>query len=990
MNFKWAKQMGDGGDWDHVFSVVTDAAGNVFTTGQFDGTVDFDPGPGTYYLTSWSVDMFISKLDPNGNLVWVKQMGDPNGVHFIGGYSMALDASGNVYTTGLFEGTIDFDPGAATYYLTSASGPTGGDMFVSKLDAAGNFVWVKQMGGNTAQDICVGTSIALDASGNIYTKGDFKGVIDFDPGTGTSILNSLGLTNIFVSKLDASGNFVWAKQIGGNVSQYVYAQGGKTIALDALGNVYFVGEFKGTVDFDPGPGVYNLTSAFPLNWWAEDVYVSKLDPNGNFVWAKQMAGTVNVSGSWGTGIALDDSANVYTTGSIDGTVDFDPGPCIYNLSTPNIVGIFISKLDVNGNFVWAKQMGEQNGSFGEGISLDAVGNVYTTGSFWGLADFDPGPGTHYLTANFEDAFISKLNPDGNFIWARQMPGINNVSRSYGSSIALDPSANIYTVGQFMDTVDFDPDITSYNLTAVGTFDNFGSGDMFIHKIGQCTNSTSSTLTITDCKNYILNGHTYTTSGIYTQVISNTAGCDSIITLNLTINRIYADKYVNTCGPYTWHCHTYNTCNTTTTQCITYTSSGVYMDTVITANACDSIITLHLTIDTATSSTVAQTICDGQTYNGHGISGTYIDTFHTTNGCDSIVTLNLTVLPRSFTAVSKSICTGQSYNGHNTTGTYKDTLIAANGCDSIVTLILTVLPKSFSTITRSICIGQSYNGHNTSGTYKDTLIAANGCDSVVTLTLTVLPKSFSTIVKSICTGQSYNGHSTSGTYIDTLIAANGCDSVRTLQLTVLPGSFTTISKSICTGQSYEGHTSSGIYVTTLVATNGCDSIITLQLSVLPIPAPYLGADTSICIGKSIKLYPGSFDTYTWQDGSVQSYFIAKQAGVYSVVVTNGCGSVNDAIVIKEGICDIYFPAAFTPNNDGKNDEFKILGAQNINDYHLLIYNRYGQKIFETSKLTEGWTGKYKGKLQETGVYVWQCNFTRSGFANNMIGTVILLK
>ena len=257
MNFKWAKQMGDGGDWDLVFSVVTDAPGNVYTTGQFDGTVDFDPGPGTYYLTSWSVDMFISKLDPNGNLVWVKQMG-----------------------------------------------------------------------GNTVQDICVGTSIALDASGNIYTKGDFKGVIDFDPGTGTSILNSLGLTNIFVSKLDASGNFVWAKQIGGNVSQYVSAQGGKTIALDALGNVYFVGEFKGTVDFDPGPGVYNLTSAFPLNWWAEDVYVSKLDPNGNFVWAKQMAGTVNVSGSWGTGIALDDSANVYTTGSIDGTVDFDPGPWI--------------------------------------------------------------------------------------------------------------------------------------------------------------------------------------------------------------------------------------------------------------------------------------------------------------------------------------------------------------------------------------------------------------------------------------------------------------------------------------------------------------------------------------------------------------------------------------------------------------------------------------------------------------------------------------
>ena len=128
------------------------------------------------------------------------------------GNSIAVDASGNIYTTGYFAGTVDFDPSAGTYNLTSAG---GNDIFISKLDASGNFVWAKQLGGTNDEK---GNSIVVDASGNIYTTGNFAGTVDFDPGAGTFGLASTGNYDIFISKLDASGYFVWAKKMGGTSS----------------------------------------------------------------------------------------------------------------------------------------------------------------------------------------------------------------------------------------------------------------------------------------------------------------------------------------------------------------------------------------------------------------------------------------------------------------------------------------------------------------------------------------------------------------------------------------------------------------------------------------------------------------------------------------------------------------------------------------------------------------------------------------------------
>ncbi len=458
--FEWARQLG-GTSINHAFgnSIAIDASGNVYTTGAFNETVDFDPGGGAFNLTAaGDADVFISKLDAAGNFVWAKQMrSGGSGIFDSGsGNSIALDASANIYTTGYFHGTVDFDPGAGTFNLTSAG---DADVFISKLDAAGNFIWAKQLGGTSWDN---GFSIALDASGNVYTLGDFSNTVDFDPGAGSFNLTSVGASDMFISKLDAAGNFIWAKQLGGTNSVAP-----RSISLDASGNIYTTGGFRGTADFDPGSGTFNLTSGGNT-----DIFISKLDAVGNFVWAKQLLG--GSTNEVGNSIAVDASGNVYTTGLFEGTVDFDPGIGTFNLTSGSNIDVFISKLDASGNFVWAKQLGGTDWNDGSSIAIDASGNVYTTGAFGGTVDFDPGVNTVNLTSGGgSDIFISKLDASGNFVGAIQLGGFY---ADYGRFITLDGSGNLYATGSFQSTADFDPGVGTYYLYSSG------GNDVFVYKM----------------------------------------------------------------------------------------------------------------------------------------------------------------------------------------------------------------------------------------------------------------------------------------------------------------------------------------------------------------------------------------------------------------------------------------------------------------------------------------------------------------------------
>lgn len=450
--FEWANQMG-GGFNDTGASITVDTSGNAYITGNFEGTADFDPGSEIFNLTSsGGSDVFIQKLDSVGNFLWAKQIGGTSDDY---GASTIIDVYGNAYTIGSFMGTVDFDPGQGTVNLTSVADY---DIFIQKLDFNGDFLFAKQLGGASNN---YGNSISVDILGNICTTGSFLGTLDLDPGTGIYNLTSAGDYDSFVLKLDSDGNFLWAKQMGGTFSDE-----GFSIAVDGFGNIYSTGYFQGTADFDPSPGIFNLTST-----GLDDIYIQKLDPNGNFVWAKRMGGTLFDKGF---SIALDISGNIFTTGGFGGTADFDPGSETFSLTSAGDFDIFILKLDTDGSFLWAKQMGGISMDVGFAIAVDAAGSAYTTGHFRETVDFDSGSGTFSLTSTGNsNIFVHKLDANGGFLWAKRMGG---TSYAFGTSIAVDAFENIYTTGYFNETLDFGPETVS--------FISVGSSDIFVQKLSQ--------------------------------------------------------------------------------------------------------------------------------------------------------------------------------------------------------------------------------------------------------------------------------------------------------------------------------------------------------------------------------------------------------------------------------------------------------------------------------------------------------------------------
>ncbi len=453
--FNWAKKVGNT-NFDESLSIAVDNAGNVYTTGYYQGTVDFDPGAAIVSLTAGgSQSGFILKLDAVGNFVWVK---DISGSFIVSPQCIKLDASGNIYTTGAFNGIVDFNPGAATNTLSS---PTS-EIFILKLDANGNYIWAKSMDGTTGN---AGYAIDIDASGNVFTTGSFKNTTDFDPNAGTATLTAAGLQDVFISKLDVNGNYVWAKKVGGTGDDY-----GRAIAIDASGTVYTTGQFMSNVDFDPSASTSTLGS-----FGNDDAFILSLSNSGNFVWAKQLGGVGNENSF---GIAIDGLSNIYTTGSFSsGSCDFDPGIGTYTLSASS-TGIYVSKLNASGTFIWAKQLG--NGGTGRGIAVDNANDVYITGHFIGTGDFNPGVGIANFTAvgNY-DVFISKLDATGNYSWTKQIGGSDI---DYGFSIAVDASLNVCTTGDFIGTADFNLGATAFTLTAAGS----SSYDGYIYKLGQCS------------------------------------------------------------------------------------------------------------------------------------------------------------------------------------------------------------------------------------------------------------------------------------------------------------------------------------------------------------------------------------------------------------------------------------------------------------------------------------------------------------------------
>jgi hypothetical protein len=342
------------------------------------------------------------------------------------GLNIAVDASGNSYVTGSFQGSAGFD--ATT--LVSAGGT---DIFVVKYDAGGALVWAKAAGGAGAD---LGFGIVADAAGNIYVTGVFTGSAAFDATT----LASAGSFDIFLAKYDPSGALMWAKSAGGSGADFGFG-----VAVDISGNSYVTGRFTGNATFDAVTLVDN---------GGGDIFVAKYDPSGMLVWAKGDGGT---SLEQSNGVALEASGNIYVTG-------FFQGSSVFGVSA-GLFDIFVAKYDASGTLVWSEAAGGTGSDIGNGIAMDASGNSYITGVFAGCATFGA---TTLISAGANDIFVAKYDASGSLLWAKAAGG---VSADQGADLTVDASGNSFVTGAFAGSATFDTII----LTGAG------SNDLFVAK-----------------------------------------------------------------------------------------------------------------------------------------------------------------------------------------------------------------------------------------------------------------------------------------------------------------------------------------------------------------------------------------------------------------------------------------------------------------------------------------------------------------------------
>jgi len=457
--WQWAQQAG-GTDIDEARAIKVDANGNSYVTGSFEGTATFGT---TTLISNGNKDIFVAKMDVDGNWQWAIKAG---GAKKDVGRGITVDASGNSYVTGSFRGTATF--GAET--LNGTIGLMGEleTIFVTKIDTDGNWQWASKAGGGWANDW--GDDIEVDAYGNSYITGCFLWYAVF--GSDTLKTDDCGISpppppggwptggyhwDVFVAKMDADGNWLWAKNAGGSSTS---ADEGFGIVLDASGNLHITGDYYETAFFGPDSLISNGQS---------DIFVAEMDTAGNWLWVTSAGGT---STDWCYGLSVDAYGNSYVIGQFHETATFGTTTLTENFSSGLSFGdIFVAKMDAYGDWQWAKSVGDTLIDYGFGISTDANGNSYVTGMFEETAIFGA---TTLVTSDIAgdcDVFAAKIDTDGNWLWAKQAGGEDS-GGDFGQGISIDANGNSYVTGSFQGAATFGSTILNSD----------GDKDIFVAKV----------------------------------------------------------------------------------------------------------------------------------------------------------------------------------------------------------------------------------------------------------------------------------------------------------------------------------------------------------------------------------------------------------------------------------------------------------------------------------------------------------------------------
>lgn len=424
---------------------TVDSDGNFFLAGQFSGTGDIDISSGTYIATAnGSTDIYISKYTEDGTREWIRKWGG-NGSYANSDQpqAIAVDNDGNLFIAGYFidETNVDFDGTSGTDYHST----TGRSHFITKYNADGSYGWTRVYAGNQQPE-----RITTDSSGNVYIVGEFStagGTVDFDGTAGVDLIGAQSTQDMYLTKYNSDGSYGWTRTLGGGTNHNMWGRG---IDLDSSGNIFFCGRFSQTIDFDP-VGTENITPN------GGDIFVTSYDSSGNYTGNTFTFGSTT-AGAYCNALRLDENNDVYMTGRFysESGFDFDGSAGTDIRTTGSDYDFYFTKYNTDESYAWTRTVTASSDQMGTDIDFDLNGNIFVLGDFRGTdIDLDGTTGTDLWTSltAADDAFISKYEPDGDYIWSA------SVSNFMFNTIAVDSNANIYIATDLIRS-DVDFDVTS--------------------------------------------------------------------------------------------------------------------------------------------------------------------------------------------------------------------------------------------------------------------------------------------------------------------------------------------------------------------------------------------------------------------------------------------------------------------------------------------------------------------------------------------------
>jgi hypothetical protein len=463
-SLEWSHTIG-GNSTDFSFQVSTTSTGDVYLSGEFYDTVDIDPGSGVVNMISnGQYDLFVAKFDSDGNYLWHMNMGGPDHED---AKTVYVDVNDNLIVSGRFSDTLDMDPSVGVSEIL----PDSGSYYLAKYDVNGQLIWAHETGLDANQ-------VTIDDFGNILITGRFNGTKDFDLSAGIYPVTSNGGTDLFVVSYNGNAQLNWAHHFGDDSP---YDEQGYGIDTDSLGNVYICGNFRDTVDFDPGSGVYELIVTGSSS---TDGLVLKLDSTGNFIWAFNIGG---FSGDVVNSIAILNQT-VYAVGSFNDSIDLDPG--VINTMQISNGGwdAFCAAYDFNGNYVWGKTFGGTGFDEATNIATTSKGNLFIAGVFQDSSALNPATMNQTFAFGGNDVYLSQFDPLGNYINS-VLSG--SVQHDGVQGLHIDANNNVYITGYFEDTITIQDTAISVSHSSAGSY------DLFLAKYSTCLSADLPTITSTN-------------------------------------------------------------------------------------------------------------------------------------------------------------------------------------------------------------------------------------------------------------------------------------------------------------------------------------------------------------------------------------------------------------------------------------------------------------------------------------------------------------